>query len=241
MPASTYGVNRAESVVAGTLGELEEATPLDRPRPDEADGRGRCHRQLGMLDELLVRQHFRPADEDAGTAAPDQRQVVVGGDGGDELVIMRRRSVLDRLGQKPSFEKPQSSTPMDLPRGPGVVRFELELCKLGEQRMDAEPSRVLQASDEEVRVLQRLERGRRVGASEDAVAERDCEVAEDRRTQQEPARRLIERPEDLVVQVVGDESMISAELAHRFVRILDAAKPEQREVEGSRPTLRSLA
>ena len=121
------------------------------------------------------------------------------------------------------------------------MRFELELCKLGEQRMDTEPSRVLQASDEEVRVLQRLERGRRVGASEDAVAERDCEVAEDRRTQQEPARRLIERPEDLVVQVVGDESMISAELAHRFVLILDAAQPEQREVEGSRPTLRSLA
>ena len=107
--------------------------------------------------------------------------------------------------------------------------------------MDAEPARVLQPSDEEVRMLQRLERGRRVGASEDVVAERDGEVTEDRRTQQEPARRLIERAEDLVVQVVGDESMISAELAHRFVRILDAAKPEQREVEGSRPALRSLA
>ena len=35
--------------------------------------------------------------------------------------------------------------------------------------------------------------------------------------------------------------MISAELAHGVVLILDAAKPEQREVEGSGPTLRSLA
>ena len=46
---------------------------------------------------------------------------------------------------------------------------------------------------------------------------------------------------DLVVQVVGDEAMISAELTHGFLLILDAAQPEQREIEGSRPTLRSLA
>ena len=89
-------------------------------------------------------------------------------------------------------------------------------------------------------MLQRLERGRRVGASEDVVAELGGEVTENRRAQQEPARRLIERAENLVVQVVGDESMISAELAHRVVLILDAAQPEQREVEGSRPSLRSL-
>ena len=129
---------------------------------------------------------------------------------------------------------------MDLPRGAGVVRFELELGKLGEQRMDTEPSRVLQASDEEVRMLQRRERGRGVGASEDVVTELDGEVTENRRAQQEPARRLVERAEDLVVQVFGDESMISAELAHGVVLILDTAKPEQREVEGSRPSLRSL-
>ena len=180
---------------AGTFGELEEATPLDRPGPDEADGGGRGHRQLGMLDELLVRQHLRPADEGAGTAAPDHRQVVVGGDAGDELVIVCGHSVLDRLGHKPSLEKPQGSPPMDLQRGAGVLRFELELCELGEQRVDTEPSRVLQASDEEVRMLQRLERGRRVGASEDAVAELGGEVAETD-VRQEPARRLIERAED---------------------------------------------
>src|SRR4029079_5201820 len=132
----------------------------------------------------------------------------------DELVIVCGRSVLDRLGREPSFEKPHSSPPMDLPRGAGVVRFELELGELGEQRMDTEPSRVLQASDEEVRMLQRRERGRGVGASEDVVAELDGEVTENRRAQQEPARCLIERAEDLVVQVLGDESMISAELAH---------------------------
>ena len=89
-------------------------------------------------------------------------------------------------------------------------------------------------------MLQDLERGRRVGASEDAVAERDCEVTENH-APRGPARGLIERADNLVVQVVGDESMIAPELAHRVVRILDTAQPEQREVEGSRPSLRSLA
>ena len=44
-----------------------------------------------------------------------------------------------------------------------------------------------------------------------------------------------------MVQVVGDEAMIAAELAYRVMRVLDAAQPEQREVEGARPALRSLA
>ena len=54
-------------------------------------------------------------------------------------------------------------------------------------------------------------------------------------------RRLVEGAENLVVQVVGDEAMIAAELAYRVMRILDAAQPEQREVEGARPALCSLA
>ena len=86
---------------ARTLGELEEATPLDRPGPDDADGGGRRHRQLGMRDELLVREHLHPADDGAGTAVPQHRQVVVGGDAGDELVIVCGRSVLDRLVRSP--------------------------------------------------------------------------------------------------------------------------------------------
>ena len=41
--------------------------------------------------------------------------------------------------------------------------------------------------------------------------------------QQESPRRLVEGAENLVVQVVGDEAMIAAELAHRVMRVLDAA------------------
>ena len=193
-----------------------------------------------MLDELLVRQHLGPAHEGSGAAAPDHRQVVIGSDSGDELVVMGGRSVIDRLAQKASFDMPQSSAAMDLHHGLCVVRCELELCKLGEERMDTEPSPVLQPSDEEVRVLQRLERRGCVGASEDAVEELGGEVAEDRRTQQEPARLVVERAEDLVVQVVGDESVISAEVAHGLMPVHDVAQPERREVERSRPPLRPL-
>ena len=81
--------------------------------------------------------------------------MLVGGDAGDELVITRSRCMLDRLGHKPSFEDAAGSPPVDLQRGAHHLRLELELCKLGEQPV-TEPSRVLQASDEEIRVLQRL-------------------------------------------------------------------------------------
>jgi hypothetical protein len=106
--------------------------------------------------------------------------------------------------------------------------------------MDTEPSPVLQPSDEEIRVLQRLERRGCVGASEDAVEELGGEVAEDGRTQQKPARLVVERAEDLVVQVVGDESVISAEVAHGLMPVHDVAQPEGREVESSRPPFRPL-
>jgi hypothetical protein len=49
--------------------------------------------------------------------------VVFGGDGGDQLVIVGGRSVLDRLRKEASLE-PQSSPPMTH-RGAGVERFEL--------------------------------------------------------------------------------------------------------------------
>ena len=59
------------------------------------------------------------------------------------------------------------------------MRFELEFCELGKERMDTEPPAVLQLDDEEVRVLQGLEAGGSVGASEDDVAELGSEVTED--------------------------------------------------------------
>ena len=158
-----------------------------------------------------------------GAAAADRREMVVGDDRGEQLVVTCSRSMLHRLGHEPLVEKPQRRPSMDLQRGAGVACFELALRELGEERMDTKPASVLQTGDQEVRVLERRESRARVGLFEHAVAELGSELAEDRRTQQEQPRRLVEGAENLVVQVIGDEAMIAAELTHRVMRVLDAA------------------
>ena len=205
------------------LRELEEATPFDRSRSGEADGSCRRHCQLGMFHQLFVRQQLDPTDERMGAAAADRREMVVGDDRGEQLVVTCSSSMLDGLGHQPLVEKPQGSPSMDLQRSAGVACFELGLRKLGEEGMDTEPAPVLQPRDQEVRMLERCESRARIGLFEHAVAEVGSELAEDRRTQQESPRRLVEGAENLVVQVVGDEAMIAAELTHRVVRVLDAA------------------
>src|SRR4051794_10738373 len=106
--------------------------------------------------------------------------------------------------------------------------------------MDPEPFTVLEPGDQEVRVLECVEPRGRVGIVEHTVAEAGSELAEDRRAQQEPARALVEGAENLVIQVVGDEPMLSTELAHCVMLILHAAEPQKRKVERSWPPLRSL-
>ena len=195
------------------FGELEKAALLDRSRSGEADGGCRRHCQLGMLHQLFVRQHLGPTYERMGTAAADRREMVVRDDRGEQLVITCSGSMLHGLGHEPLVEKPQGRPSMDLQGGAGVVRFELALRELGEERMDTKPAPVLQTGDQEVRVLERRESRARVGLSEHAVAEVCSELAKNQeQTQQEQPRRLVEGAENLVVQIVGDEAMIAAEV-----------------------------
>ena len=109
------------ALLSPALGELEEATPFDRSRSGEADGSRRRHCQLGMLHQLFVRQHLDPADERMGAAASDRREMVVGDDRGEQLVVMCGGSMLDGLGYEPLVEKPQGGPSMDLQRGAGVA------------------------------------------------------------------------------------------------------------------------
>ncbi len=59
------------------------------------------------------------------------------------------------------------------------MRFELEFCELGEERMDTEPSAVLQLDDEEVRVLQHFEAGGSAETPKTTSAKLGSEVTED--------------------------------------------------------------
>ena len=151
--ASTYAVKRSGYSVLRTIGEVEEPATLDR-LTDHRGGRRRPHRERRMRDDVLVGQRLHPATKRPRAAAPDQRQVILDQEVGDELVVTRRRSMLDRLDGEPARPEPPGGAPMDLTNGSRVVRGELEAGELREERMDAIPTAVLEPDHEEVRALE---------------------------------------------------------------------------------------
>ena len=94
---------------------------------------------------------------------------------------------------------------------------------------------MFQPADEEVRLLELLQPRGRIGPAEDLVAELRRELAEHARPEEKEAALLVQRAEELLVQVVGDEPVSAAELTHGTVRIFDAPEPEQCEIERAGP------
>ena len=107
--------------------------------------------------------------------------------------------------------------------------------------MDAKPAPVFESADEEIRLLESLQQRGRVRAAEDTVAELGRDLAEHARPEEKPAAFGVQRAEDLLVQVLGNESVVAPELADGTVGIRDTAQPEKREIERAGPALGPFA
>src|SRR4051812_20679316 len=106
-----------------------------------------------MVEQLLLGQRANPPQQRAGATTPDQRQMVLDEDLGDEPMIACGRGVLDRLDAEAAQPEPFRCAPVNLDDRARLPRGELEARELAEQRVHAEPAAVLEASDEQVRPL----------------------------------------------------------------------------------------
>ena len=205
--------------------------------PDHLRRRRGGRRELGFLEQPHVGQPARPAQQRAGPAGPDQHEVVDEQQLGDRLVVARGRRVLQGLDDQSSVPQPGASPSMDLGCRLAIGVVELELGELGDQRMDAVPLAVLEAGDEQERVLELGQERSGVRALEQLVAQRGREPAEHRGLEQERAQLVAKRPERDLAEVVGDEPVVGAELADCLTRVLVAAKPHPGEQQRRRPAL----
>ena len=224
----------------GRVGELQQPALLDRAAADQhRGGRGR-HRKLRMLDGHLVRQRPNPAQQRPAGATSDQRQVILDQELRHEVVIAGCGRMLDRFDGQPSRSQPLGGSSMNPRRRARLERGELNPRVFGEQRVHAEPAASLQPRDQEVRALELVEPGRRIAALEHAVAQLRGELAEDRDAVQKRGLVLVERRENLAAQVVGHETVVSAERSHGPRRVIDGPQPHPGEHQRSGPALGAL-
>ena len=121
------------------------------------------------------------------------------------------------------------------------LEAELELQQLAEQMVIAIPLTArVQGDQEHVRADEICEHGGRVLAAEDRVAQLGREPGQHRRAQQELPFLRRERRQDLLGQVVRDVPGAAGERPHARVGILEVAKPQRRQVQPRRPSLRAL-
>ena len=129
---------------------------------------------------------------------------------------------------------------MDLCRRTGIEGGEFSNCELGEERVDTEPFAPLQPMDEHVRAFEVGQDGCRIGALEHVVAELGGKAAENRRLVKKRANVVVERGENLVAQVLGDEVEVSSKLAHGPTWVVDVTKPEPGKDDRSGPAFGAL-
>ena len=129
---------------------------------------------------------------------------------------------------------------MDVRRRARIECGELIPGELGEQRVNAIPTPVLQTIEERVGTPEPGEIQLRIVAAERCVAQLGGELTKHRGAQQERSSVLVERGDHLGAQIVGDEAVVTAELTDGFARIIHAAKPQGGEEQRSRPALGPL-
>ena len=108
----------------------------------------------GCATTSLGGQRLHPAQERPGVPVPDQREVVLDQQLGDELVVAGRDRVLGGLDGQAPGPQPVGRAPMGLRHGARLVRGELQLGELREQRVDAIPTAVLEPHHELVGALE---------------------------------------------------------------------------------------
>jgi hypothetical protein len=221
----------------GLVGELKHPALLDRSPADQHRGSGARDRQLRMLQDHLVRKRVNPAQERPGGASSDQSEVVLHQELRDQLVVGCCGRVRDRLGRRPSRSKAFGRPSVDPCLRARLQQGELSPRVLRKQGMNAEPAAPLQPRDEQVRVLQLREPGRRIRTVKHVIAQLRGELPEDRYFFKEPAAVLVKRREDLATQVLDHEPMSPPEPPHGQCRLLDGPQPQPREDERSRPAL----
>src|SRR5437868_14230933 len=107
--------------------------------------------------------------------------------------------------------------------------------------MRAEPPPTLEPQHKHLATLQLGEHRRRVRSAEHAIAQLGREPPQHGGLKQERAFVSVKRREHLVAEILGEVPVISSELTHGTTPIVNASKPESREVQRGWPALGTLS
>ena len=97
-----------------------------------------------------------------------------------------------------------------------------------------------QRDQEHIRVRELSQNGCRVLATEDRVAQLGCEASQHRGAHQEIPSLGRERRQNLICQVVPKVASAAGEGPHPLIGVVEVAKPQRRQVQPCRPSLRVL-
>ena len=157
---------------------------------------------------------------------------------GDHLVVARRRRMFERLDHQSPLAQPSRRVRVDTRRRVRLGVGELRACVLGEQWVDPIPRSSLESLDEEVRMLEIGQDGRRVGAAEDGIAEVGRDLTEDSSSEHERTLVVVHRRHDLSAQVFGEETVIAPEVPDHGVWVTAGPQPETGQDQRGRPAFR---
>ena len=102
-----------------------------------------------------------------------------------------------------------------------------------------DPTRI-ERDQEQVRALDLGQNASSVLRTQHGVAERRGKAIENRRSEQEAPRLILESVEHLGRQIVGDVTVVGGELADTFAGLVETGGPERSGADPRRPALRPL-
>src|SRR5436305_9711220 len=132
-----------------------------------------------------------------------------------KLGLVDRRRVREGLLEQPVGAEPPRGAPVQLPHGLWTGRGKLDPEKLAEQVVVAIPDAAsIERDEEQVRALDLGENPGGALRSEDGVAEWCGKTVENRRTEQEAQRFVVDGVEHLGCEVVGEVTVVGGALPY---------------------------
>ena len=197
--------------VQASLGGVE---PL--VHPVEVTGREPApaheHRKQRPSTHNIVRQRDQPIAKDAVLApSPHVRQAELDEIGGVLMVAAHDR-VPNGIAQQPVLREPSAGRGVQLTDAVGIPGRQTGTQRVGEQVVIAvPPPLVVQRDDEQIPALKRLQHPLTVAATGQGIAESARHLIEHRGTEQELADLVRLTPQNLLNEIVKDETMASRE------------------------------
>ena len=226
------------SFPASALRDRQKLLNLDLRGGEQRGGHRSRARQDGMLHKQFGGKPAHPIKELPEPTPPNELEVPLDQQLGDQIWVAGSGSVLDRLLREPVRVTPRRRAAAELASG---VAPELELKNLAEEVVVAIPlAAIVERDEEHVRVREVGEHRNRVLAAENRVAQCRREAPQHRRAHQEVLDLRRERRQNLVGQIFPNLAGAARELPHSPVGVPQIPKPQSGQIDARGPSLRAI-